>query len=175
MRRKISLALCIVIAALWIAQPAISHAEEKEKTSEKKEHEHKASQEGHSHKAPHGGMVITVDKYHYEMAVEPDTLRVYLLDEKEQTLPISEVTGNAIIHIPGQKPQTVTLTASRDHLSATVNLEGAEKFVALVSLKIDGKTRVGRFSYQKPEEHKEKGHEEGHHKEGDHREEGHHH
>ena len=101
-------------------------------------------------------------------------MHIYLLDEKEKTLPISEVTGSAILQIPGKKPKKITLTPSKDHLSATVDLEGVQKFAALVSLKVDGKTRIGRFSYQKPEEYKEKGHEEEHHKEGEHKDEGHH-
>ena len=92
-------------------------------------------------------------------------MHIYLLDEKEKTLPISEVTGSAILQIPGKKPKKITLTPSKDHLSATVDLEEVQKFAALVSLKVDGKTRIGRFSYQKPEEH---------HKEGDHKDEGHH-
>ena len=162
MRSRISVALYVVASFLWIVQPAISHEGEKEKGSEeKKEDKPEAAQETHGHKAPHGGIVITVGKYHYEMVVEPKAVSVYLLDDKEQTLSISEVTGNAIIQIPGEKPQTVKLTASRDHLNANVDLESIEKFVALVSLKIDGKTRIGRFSYQKPVGHQEEGHEEG--------------
>ena len=162
MARRISLTLYAVIALLWAAPPALSHEGESHEASKKKE-----GPKEHSHKAPHGGMVVTVEKYHYEMVVEEKAAQVYLLDEKENTLPISNVTGSAVFQIPGKGSKTVTLTPSGDHFSATMDLKGVEKFIAVVNLKIEGKTRVGRFSYQKP---KEKHTEEEHPKEGGHKE-----
>lgn len=161
MTRRISLTLYAVIALLWAATPAISHEGESHESS-RKEQGHK--KEKHSHKAPHGGTVVTVEKYHYEMVVAEKTAQVYLLDEKENTLPISGVTGSAVFQIPGKGSKTVTLTPSGDHFSAAIDLKGVERFVAVVSLKMEGKTRVGRFSYPKPKEHQEHGeHGKGHH------------
>ena len=169
MIQKISLTLSTVVALLWTATPAISHEGESHE-SPKKEQGHKT--EKHSHKAPHGGTVVTVEKYHYEMVAEEKAAQVYLLDEKENTLPISGVTGSAVFQIPGKGSKTVTLAPSGDHFTAAMDLKGVERFVAVISLKIEGKTQVGRFSYQKS---KEKRTGEEHHKEGGHKEKEHSH
>ncbi|GEM_PF-2658062 len=171
MIRRIGLTLCAALALLWTAPPAISHEGESHEASKKEQGQKKASQKEHSHKAPHGGMVITVEKYHYEMVVEEKAAQVYLLDEKENTLPISGITGSAVFQIPKKGNKTVTLSPSGDHFSAAMDLKEVERFVAVVSLKIEGKSRVGRFSYQKGA--KEKAHKEGQHGEGGHKEEGH--
>ncbi len=128
------LTLYAMIAVLWTAPPALS-------------------QEEHGHKSPHGGLVVTAGNYHYEMVVEHQAVHIYLLDKKEQTLPISGVTGSAILQIPGRGTKTVTLSPSGDHLSGAVDLEGVKRFIAVVSLKIEGKTLPRRFSYEKPKEH----------------------
>jgi hypothetical protein len=165
MIRRIGLTLCAALALLWAATPALSNEGEGHKASEKKQ-----GPKGHSHKAPHGGMVITVEKYHYEMVVEEKAAHIYLLDEQEKTLPISEITGSVVFQIPKKENKTVTLSPSGDHFTAAMDLKGVEKFVAVVSLKIEGKSRVGRFSYQKS---KEKHTEEEHPKEGGHKEKEH--
>ena len=126
--------LYAMIALLWEAPPALS-------------------QEEHVHKSHHGGMVVTVGKYHYEMVVEHQAVHIYLLDKKEQTLPISDVTGSVFFHIPGRGTKTVTLSPSGDHFSGAVDLKGVEQFVAVVRLKIEGKILPGRFPYTKPKEH----------------------
>lgn len=166
MIKRISLTLYAVIALLWAVPPAVSHEGESHEASKKKE-----GPKEHSHKAPHGGTVVTVEKYHYEMVVEEKAAHVYLLDEKENSLPISGITGSVVFQIPKKGNKTVTLSPSEDHFTAAMDLKGVEKFVAVVSLKIEGKSRVGRFSYQKGA--KEKAHEEGHPEEDGHKKEGH--
>lgn len=165
MIKRIGLTLGAVVTLFWAATPAISHEGEGHEGS-KKEQGHKE----HGHKAPHGGTVVTVEKYHYEMVVEEKAAQVYLLDEKENTLPISGITGSVVFQIPKKGNKTVTLSPSEDHFTAAMDLKEVERFVAVVSLKIEGKTRVGRFSYQKS---KEKHAEEEHHEEGGHKEHAH--
>lgn len=138
MIKKIGLTLGAAVTLLWAATPAISHEGEGHEASEKKQ-----GPKEHSHKAPHGGMVVTVEKYHYEMVVEEKAAHIYLLDEQEKTLPISGITGSAVFQIPKKGNKTVTLSPSGDHFTAVMDLKGVEKFVAVVSLKIEGKSRVG--------------------------------
>lgn len=176
MFRLVSLTTYAVMAAFFIVQPVFAHGDEDHKKPEKKEHEHKmehkAVGEEHSHKAPHGGMVITVEKYHLEMVVKPDGAQIYLLDDKEKTLPISKVTGSVIFQIPGKKITTAKLAAKEDYLNALVDLKQVDEFVAIVSLKVDGKNQTGRFAYRKMDHHKEMKPEDKHE---DHGSGGHHH
>jgi len=108
-------------------------------------------------------MVVTVGEYHYEMVVEEEGVLIYLLDGKEETLSVSKVTGSAMFLVPGKTAKKVELVSDKDHFRAELDLKEVEKFIAVVSLKIDEKTQNGRFSYQKSEEPEE----EGHHKEGE--------
>jgi hypothetical protein len=158
----------MLIGGAALADEGKDH-EEGDKGKEHAEvHESKASGEGHGHKAPHGGMVITVDSYHYEMVVKAKEIRIYLLDNAEKTLPVDEITGNLILSISKKPTKKITLESKKDHLTAGVDLAGVGRFTALVSLKVDGKSRTGRFTYQMPEqeeahENEEKAHSSGHH------------
>ena len=129
------------------------------------------AQEGHAHEAPHGGTVTTVGKYHYEIVVDhkENTALFYLLDEKENTLPLKDITGKATFLFPNKLKETVDLMVEEDHFKTTLDSTKLDEFTSVVILKIDGKNQIGRFKYKAGTE---EGHHEGkkHHKEGEHHE-----
>jgi len=141
------------------------------------------AQEKHEHEAPHGGMVITVGKYHYEMVVD-DTMKavyIYLLDKKEKTLPVKDITGKATFLFPDKTKEKADLVVDEDHFKADLDSTKLNEFTVAIVLKIDGKSQIGRFKYKAgmvEDHHEEKGHhekkehhdkEKSHHKKEDHK------
>lgn len=88
----------------------------------------------------------TVGRYHYELVVKPDHLRVYLLSDAMKSLSIADKSGQAIVQIPGKGKQTIKLAPAGDHLQGKIAFGGSKSFVAIVSLELDGKTQSARFS-----------------------------
>lgn len=68
----------------------------------------------HQHKAPHGGTVVTADKYHIEMVQKGDKLSFYLLDGQEKTIATTGVTGMAMFQFADKKTANMDLTAKGD-------------------------------------------------------------
>lgn len=130
--------------------PAQAHEGEHHDAPGAKAHGHDAKQAGeaHAHQAPHGGIVRSVGKRHVELVVGANTLSVYVLGDKMKPLPAGG-PGKAIVQVPGKGKQTVALAPMKDHLMGPFALKGARAFVAIVSLPVDGKTEVVRFSYPK--------------------------
>ncbi|MNX63215.1 hypothetical protein D3C86_942070 [compost metagenome] len=112
-------------------------------------HEHAAVEAGdHAHHAPHGGAVRTVGKYHYELLAKADKLQVFLLDDALKPLPTAGITGQAVVQVPGKGKQTVTLSPKGDRFEGPAALAGTKAFIAVVSLKLDGRNRSARFKYR---------------------------
>lgn len=118
----------------------------------------------HHHEAPHGGTVITVGNYHFEMVVV-DTLNaalIYLLDGKEKILPVKDISGKAIFLFPDKTKQTIDLIAQEDHFLAAPDSADLSEFTLIVTLNLDGKSNSGRFKFkaEAEEEHDEHEHHE---------------
>lgn len=110
-----------------------------------------AAAQDHGHGSPHGGQVKTVGKYHLEALVKDSMLHVYLLDEKEKSLPPPR-EGRAVLQM-GKMKHDLKLAASGDMLMADLPPEAAKhlaepsaKGVAVVTLTLDGKPQSARFS-----------------------------
>ncbi|MBI2067122.1 MAG: hypothetical protein HYT77_03835 [Deltaproteobacteria bacterium] len=119
-----------------------------------------ATAQEHAHKSPHGGQVITVGSYHYEMLVKPGEINLYVLDGKLATLPLKGMEGRLLLQLPDKTKKEVTLQPDGEHLKGAVDLGSTTSFIAIATVKIDGKPNAGRFSYP-PKESTE----EHHHKE----------
>lgn len=104
--------------------------------------------EKHAHHAPHGGLIRTVGHHHLELVVAPDSLTVYVLDNKMNVEPASG-TGKAILQVPGKGKQTVALSAMNDHLMGSASLKDVASFVAVVTVPVEGKPQSTRFVYKK--------------------------
>ena len=59
----------------------------------------------HEHKAPHGGTVNTVGKYHVELVVTDNELRIYVLDNAEETLSPENRDPKLVLQIPKKQKQ----------------------------------------------------------------------
>jgi hypothetical protein len=122
--------LTAAIAVLCLAVPAWAH--------------NGVAHESHHHVAPHGGVVRSVKPYHFELVTSGKHLQVYLFDNKMKALPAKGRTGEAVLQLDG-KTQRIKLVPVGDAFQAPVDLSKANKYVAVVSLGIDGKTMRGRF------------------------------
>ncbi len=110
-----------------------------------------AAAQEHAHGSPHGGQVRTVGKYHLEAVVKDSMLQVYLLDDKEKSLPPPK-EGRAVLQM-GKAKHELKLAASGDMLMAELPPEAAKHLaqpnargVAVVTLTLDGKPQSVRFS-----------------------------
>lgn len=125
----------LVAGALWLglSAPVLAHGD-------------------HHHDAPHGGQVRTVQQYHVELVPKPGQLLVYLLDDRLKTLPVQGRKGEVTLQRDG-KTQTFALQPGKEAFSAPVDLSKASRYVAVVSLTIDGKLHRVRFAYPAPHHH----------------------
>ena len=150
MRRFNTLCLLLVCAAIFTFPANLLFAQEK-----------------HGHEAPHGGVVATVGDYHFELVVvdTSNTVLVYLLDSKEETVPTKGITGNVTFLFPDKTKEKVDLMVHEDYFMAAVDSSKIGEFTAVVVLKIKGGNQIGRFKYEAEEAHH--GEKEGHHEEGE--------
>lgn len=141
--RRTSPALVAALAAALIGGapgPAFGHAGETH-----------AAPGDHAHKAPHGGHVVTVKQYHYELVPNgAKGFKIYLMDQKLKELPLNGVTGKAIVQLDG-KQQTLTLMNMGDYLHGSIDPTKANRIVVVVTLSIGGKPFSGRFTHSKTE------------------------
>ncbi len=86
----------------------------------------------HHHTAPHGGVVVTADKYHIEMAQKGDKLSFYLLDGSEKTIPNAGVTGQAMFQFADKKTDNVAMTVKGDDRFELV-LTNPSEFTVIVT------------------------------------------
>ncbi len=119
----------------------------------------------HAHKSPHGGQVITVGSYHYEFLVNPGEIDIYVLDGKENVLPPKGMEGTLLIQLPDKTKKNVTLEPTGDYFKASLDTSAVGSFIAITTIKINGKPNVGRFSWPPKTKAKESG-ETSHHHEG---------
>lgn len=164
--KRILTGLAVAGVIVSVGQAKASEDGHGDHGKEDKKERHAGEQHGHS--APHGGTVITVDSYHYEMVVKGGELRFYLLDGAEKTLPIDDVSGQAVVRVQDRQTLRLDLERHKGYLRAKTKLDDPEKFVALVTLRIDGKSKTGRFTYERPREHDTHGRAEGAHGAGGH-------
>lgn len=101
----------------------------------------------HAHKAPHGGQVITVGSYHYEFLVKPGEIDIYVLDGKENVLSPKGMEGTLIVQLPDKTKKELKLELAGDYFKAAIDTASLQSFIAIATIKIDGKPNVGRFSY----------------------------
>ena len=113
------------------------------------------AQEKHGHEAPHGGIVATAGEYHFELVVvdTSESVRIYLLDSNEKTLPTKGVTGNVTFLFPDKSKKKVDLMVHDEYFMAALDAEKMEEFTAVATLKIKGKSKVGRFKYHAEDDH----------------------
>lgn len=100
----------------------------------------------HAHASPHGGQVATAGNYHIELLVHSDEVHVYLLSEKLETLPVKDVSGTIEVLASGAEARRATLRPAGEALTAPIDTSKLAKFVALVTLTIEGKAHSARFS-----------------------------
>ena len=87
----------------------------------------------------------TAGKYHIELVQHADEVHVYLLDGKENTLPVNRTTGTVMMLSTTNKTSTVPLApVGEDHLVAQLPA-GVMLRTAIVSVKANGSSLSARF------------------------------
>lgn len=100
----------------------------------------------HSHPSPHGGQVVRAGKYHFELVIHEGEMHLYPFSEDMTLLPVKGIIGTIEILVRGQVKRRAELKPGIDALEATLDLAGVPKFIAAVTLVIDGKALTPRFS-----------------------------
>lgn len=96
-------------------------------------------------RAPHGGKLYVSGSYYLEMLVYPGEIRLYVLNRRLEPISAKEIDGTLLIRFPDNTNKTVALEPSENFLKAPIAPE--KEFTATATLKIVGKTHVGRFSF----------------------------
>lgn len=110
--------------------------------------------EGHDHhmkNGPHGGEIAMTGPYHFEMLVKPGEIDLYVLDAKMNILPLKGMEGTLAVKLADQTSKNVALTPAGDYFKAVADLGAQKNFIALATIKIDGKENVGRFRHSSME------------------------
>lgn len=105
-----------------------------------------ADQEGHSHKAPHGGIVRTSGQYHVELVPKGTSVDIYLLDGKEATLPIQNVTVKVTGMTKAKKKLDVQPKPAKDHFTAAVPAGSLAGATLIVTMRRGEETISARFA-----------------------------
>ncbi len=112
------------------------------------------SDDGHAHKAPHGGIVIEVGQQrHFELVIQDKQFLLYVLDSHEAVLPLTGMTAGADILVKGKPRVALPLTAAGDHFVGALALDPAGRTTIIVTVKSDGKSLLGRFTYPVKQHH----------------------
>lgn len=102
---------------------------------------------GHSHLAPHGGQVVTVGDYHFELVDSGSMLTLWLLDAQEKTLPVDGMTATLLLQPKSGPPRTITLDPMGSvHFMANNPLRPGEAAAAVASVNMNGITYTARFT-----------------------------
>jgi hypothetical protein len=118
-------------AALAAAQGSAGHAHGAG------EHGHGAGE--HAHGSPHGGVVQSVPWGHVETKLDRDgRVAVWLLDEREQTLPAQGATATIRLATPGATDVALAFDAAQNALVGQVPAPTSEHPVALVTVTRSG-------------------------------------
>jgi hypothetical protein len=98
-------------------------------------------------KGPHGGQLVGMSSYHAEFEVKKDTLNVYVIGEKEETMSAKDLTGSVIIQFPDGKKTQEKLMAMGDALMVSAPVAEDRAFIAIATLKVKGKSYSARYSH----------------------------
>ncbi|TAK07623.1 MAG: hypothetical protein EPO39_06200 [Candidatus Manganitrophaceae bacterium] len=105
----------------------------------------------HGHTAPHGGIISHAGKYDLELLVKDQEVILICPTLEGKPAPMVDKEAKLFVQFPDNRNQSVSLTPivfeNAPCLEGKVHLAGAEAFKASVSLKIDGASRVAKFSY----------------------------
>ena len=118
-----------------------------------------ASGDAHEHKAPHGGIVRSAGDYHLELVQDETGYKVYLLDAKEKTLPVTGLSGKATCMTKDKKKTEVDLTVDGDHLVLGTDPEALEDGTVILAIRKGSESISAKFN---PKEHDDHGHDAPH-------------
>ena len=102
----------------------------------------------HGQKGPHGGQMLLSGAHRFELVVHDTNFEVYVLSMKKQVLPLTGVTGSAVIHSDNdKKADNVALSVSGDHLLGNFNLKKLGKAEVHVTLMVDKREAKVAFEF----------------------------
>lgn len=110
--------------------------------------------EGHEHlmtKAPHGGEIVMVGDYHYEMLIKPGEIDLYVFDGKLNPLPLKGMEGSLVIKSAESTSKNIPFEPAGDYFKAAVDVSSMKSFIAIVTITINGKANEGRFRHSSTE------------------------
>lgn len=95
---------------------------------------------------PHGGKTVDMAPYDLEYVIASGMIHLYLIDDKEQTVAVTDVTGKLVVQTKDGTKKDLTLSVMGDALMAA-GLDEKSAFIVIATLQIQGKTYTARISY----------------------------
>lgn len=97
---------------------------------------------------PHGGEVEDANPgpYHFETAVQGNTLSVFVTDADEKPVTAAAITGFAVVLVNKVKQQVALAPAAANQLQGSGSFAAGAELRVLVSLVIDGQKQQALFS-----------------------------
>lgn len=97
---------------------------------------------------PHGGEVEDANPgpYHFETAVQGNTLSVFVTDADEKPVPVTPITGFALVLVNKVKQQVTLAPVAANQLQGSGSFAAGAELRVLVSLVIDGQKQQALFS-----------------------------
>ncbi len=97
---------------------------------------------------PHGGEIEDANPgpYHFETAVQGNTLSVFVTDADEKPVAAAAITGFAVVLVNKVKQQVALAPAAANQLQGSGSFTAGAEMRVLVSLTIDGQKQQALFS-----------------------------
>ena len=97
---------------------------------------------------PHGGEVEDANPgpYHFETAVQGNTLSVFVTDADEKPVAVAPITGFAVVLANKVKQQVALAPVAANQLQGSGSFAAGAELRVLVSLVIDGQKQQALFS-----------------------------
>ena len=102
--------------------------------------------ETHSHTSPHGGQVVSVGDYHFELGMMGEVFSLWILDAQLGTLPLTSMEASLTVQRPDGSTQDVAMSAMGNHFMALSPVGNRGGATVLAQVSMDGRARIGRFT-----------------------------
>ncbi len=96
---------------------------------------------------PHGGKIYQTEKYFLEMVSNPGGIRLYILNRHLKPLSPGEMEGTLLLKFPDGSQKISDLTKEGDYFKATLPSNPNHGFIAIATVRVNGKKQVGRFAF----------------------------
>lgn len=104
------------------------------------------SAHGEAPRAAHGGLMQEAQELWVELVVKGTDVAVYVVDEARKPVPATQISGTATVLVGGQSYKVELSASGGDGVQGRLPAPVTGNVVAVVALKVGGKTVSARFT-----------------------------